>query len=220
MGLDWLAEGILLEMLKKRNTFLLFAAAEASQTAASETSVSDPPEEDVKNADCHHHQQYRQRSSCPVTHDSKQQQQQRQALPGQLLGYLVMQVNSITAHINKLAVDPAVRRQGVATALLQVRHPPQPHPVSQTTHACMRLGAGEHTATAQTYLHTQLPAAVLELHGGVPVAAVPCLLQPQVMTVWLLCLWLCGAQSASSLPSYITISIQHHYLIITITALH
>jgi ribosomal protein S18 acetylase RimI-like enzyme len=36
-----------------------------------------------------------------------------------VLGYIVVQVNSITAHINKLAVAPEARRSGLATRLLQ-----------------------------------------------------------------------------------------------------
>jgi ribosomal protein S18 acetylase RimI-like enzyme len=35
-------------------------------------------------------------------------------------GYIVVQVNSVTAHINKLAVAPEARRTGLATRLLQV----------------------------------------------------------------------------------------------------
>jgi len=37
-----------------------------------------------------------------------------------VLGYIVVQVNSITAHVNKLAVAPEARRMGLATHLLQV----------------------------------------------------------------------------------------------------
>eukprot|EP00879_Flechtneria_rotunda_P009293 GHRR01009729.1.p1 GENE.GHRR01009729.1~~GHRR01009729.1.p1 ORF type:complete len:185 (+),score=71.39 GHRR01009729.1:164-718(+) len=37
----------------------------------------------------------------------------------QVLGYIIMQVHSITAHINKVAVAPAARRQGVGTSLLR-----------------------------------------------------------------------------------------------------
>jgi GNAT superfamily N-acetyltransferase len=35
-------------------------------------------------------------------------------------GYIVVQVNSVTAHINKLVVVPEARRTGLATWLLQV----------------------------------------------------------------------------------------------------
>lgn len=37
-----------------------------------------------------------------------------------VLGYIVVQVNSVTAHVNKLAVAPEARRTGLATRLLRV----------------------------------------------------------------------------------------------------
>jgi ribosomal protein S18 acetylase RimI-like enzyme len=37
-----------------------------------------------------------------------------------VLGYITVQVNSVTAHINKLAVAPHARRQGLGAALLRV----------------------------------------------------------------------------------------------------
>lgn len=52
----------------------------------------------------HHHQQPAGSSRCGVVQ-----------------GYIVVQVNSVTAHINKLAVAPEARRSGLATRLLQVR---------------------------------------------------------------------------------------------------
>jgi GNAT superfamily N-acetyltransferase len=47
-------------------------------------------------------------------------QAQQHAAPGSVLGYIVVQVNSVTAHINKLAVAPEARRDGLATRLLRV----------------------------------------------------------------------------------------------------
>jgi GNAT superfamily N-acetyltransferase len=67
--------------------------------------------------------------------------------PVRLLGYLVMQVNSVTAHISKLAVDPAVHRRGLGTALLQVRWAPQPHPATLLP-----------TFTLHTHTHTDMIA--------------------------------------------------------------
>lgn len=49
---------------------------------------------------------------------SNEQQQQQQHVA--VLGYLIMQVNSVTAHINKLAVALHARCQGIGAALLRV----------------------------------------------------------------------------------------------------
>lgn len=57
---------------------------------------------------------------------------------GAVCGYIIVQSNSVTLHINKLAVAPEARRRGVGSALLQVRlwsfgcgptqrHTPAPH---------------------------------------------------------------------------------------------
>lgn len=61
----------------------------------------------------------------PVHNQGPQQQQQQQQAGGSssvgaVQGYIVVQVNSVTAHINKLAVAPEARRTGLATRLLQV----------------------------------------------------------------------------------------------------
>eukprot|EP00882_Tetradesmus_deserticola_P032092 GHRQ01036317.1.p1 GENE.GHRQ01036317.1~~GHRQ01036317.1.p1 ORF type:complete len:178 (+),score=44.91 GHRQ01036317.1:320-853(+) len=48
-----------------------------------------------------------------------QQESQHQQQQGAVLGYIIIQVNSITAHINKLAVAPHARRQGLGAALLR-----------------------------------------------------------------------------------------------------
>jgi ribosomal protein S18 acetylase RimI-like enzyme len=45
----------------------------------------------------------------------------KQLLSSSVVGYIVVQVNSVTAHINKLAVAPEARRAGLATLLLRVR---------------------------------------------------------------------------------------------------
>lgn len=52
------------------------------------------------------------------------QQQQHHSLQqpasSTVLGYIVVQVHSVVAHINKLAVAPHARRQGLGAALLRV----------------------------------------------------------------------------------------------------
>ena len=40
----------------------------------------------------------------------------------QVLGYVTCTSAKLALHISKVAVDPLFRRQGIATALLQVRH--------------------------------------------------------------------------------------------------
>jgi hypothetical protein len=56
-------------------------------------------------------------SSCQPPQSGPEQLQ----LSSSVVGYIVVQVNSVTAHINKLAVAAEARRAGLATLLLRVR---------------------------------------------------------------------------------------------------
>eukprot|EP00878_Enallax_costatus_P042509 GHUV01049892.1.p1 GENE.GHUV01049892.1~~GHUV01049892.1.p1 ORF type:complete len:203 (+),score=50.53 GHUV01049892.1:101-709(+) len=82
--------------LQKRNTYLLYAC------------LPEPPPSPQ-------HQLLHNNSIGLPTHAEVQSAQQLQ----KVVGYLVMQVNSITAHINKVAVAPNHRRKGIGKALLK-----------------------------------------------------------------------------------------------------
>jgi ribosomal protein S18 acetylase RimI-like enzyme len=62
-------------------------------------------------------QQQQQCHQQPAHNQPTQNEQQQRAV----LGYIIVQVNSVTAHINKLAVASHARRQGLGAALLRVR---------------------------------------------------------------------------------------------------
>jgi ribosomal protein S18 acetylase RimI-like enzyme len=115
------AGGLFEEQLKKRNIYMLYAVREAhpatSQPGPSHVLSTSKTDHDHVRSKQHNHLQ-------------QQQQQQRQEEAGvqqqassTVLGYIVVQVNSVTAHINKLAVAPEARRSGLATHLLQVSQP-------------------------------------------------------------------------------------------------
>jgi ribosomal protein S18 acetylase RimI-like enzyme len=56
-------------------------------------------------------------------HQQHHQQQQQRQHPRAMtvVGYIVVQVNSLSCHVNKLAVAPGSRRRGLGSRLLQVR---------------------------------------------------------------------------------------------------
>lgn len=83
----------------------------------------------------------------PAGQQDAQHQQQHA-----VLGYIIVQVNSVTAHINKLAVAPHARRRGLGAALLRVGGQPllaqhREQPVVQAVHplaACRQLFGSLH----------------------------------------------------------------------------
>lgn len=80
--------------LQKRNMYLLYATAPSSE-------------------------QHSQGHSLPPTQQPLPDSQSHEPAV-KVIGYLVMQVNSVTTHINKIAVAPDQRRRGVGEALLRV----------------------------------------------------------------------------------------------------
>ena len=69
----------------------------------------------------------------PYPQQQDQQQQQPASSSGVVQGYIVVQVNSVTAHINKLAVAPEAQRTGLATRLLKVGFVRPPSPADTQT---------------------------------------------------------------------------------------
>lgn len=111
------AGGLFEEQLKKRNIYMMYAVKEAPPA----TSQSGPGPPLTPN----HPNQYKVGSK-----QQKQLQQQQEDAEGMqqqasssVLGYIVVQVNSVTAHVNKLVVAPEARRSGLATRLLQASQP-------------------------------------------------------------------------------------------------
>lgn len=108
------------EQLKKRNTYMLYilqtpenetpqrgADADADTDTAARQPLAAPPRRPQEQPHQHQHQQ------------QLTLRQDMQQCGAAVLGYIVVQVNSITAHVNKLAVAPEARRMGLATHLLQ-----------------------------------------------------------------------------------------------------
>ncbi|WIA11538.1 hypothetical protein OEZ85_011648 [Tetradesmus obliquus] len=99
--------------LSKRNTFLLYALSAAGRARNDDT---DGKVHGTAKASRRHQQPCQQQPAQKrSTNDSPPLPQQQQAV----LGYIIVQVNSMTAHVNKLAVVPQARRRGLGAALLR-----------------------------------------------------------------------------------------------------
>lgn len=113
------AGGLFEEQLKKRSTYMLYAVKVLPATSQSgpgpALTTGKPDQHHVGSKQQHQHQQHHQQW---VDGEGTQQQ-----ASSSVLGYIVVQVNSVTAHINKLAVAPEARRSGLATRLLQASQP-------------------------------------------------------------------------------------------------
>lgn len=99
--------------LSKRNTFLLYALSAAGHARNED---SEGKVHGTATASRQHQQ------TCQQQPAQKQTTNNPPPLPPQqqtVLGYIIVQVNSVTAHVNKLAVVPQARRRGIGAALLR-----------------------------------------------------------------------------------------------------